>query len=242
MFYFCYVHSSIFCMKKLNRFLSFFLVLLLFVSSSCSKEEPKTYDIWLPQELKDIFVMKPGTYWIMEAFSDNQVYLDSVFVTEMVFDTLDILHPGSQLPYAAKDRFRVKCFSSFYGREFHLVSETNDQCRNVNFTAPCYNIWVENYSQGILTARSKIFYYPATPDEGWESGNDGSKVRIIEFKDEYKPKDITFKSVWHIETDKDPTLQNTRSFRHISAAEGIIQWRIPQYNVEWITIRSVIIR
>jgi len=229
-------------MKKLNRVSLLLLSIIMLALSSCSKEEPETYDIWLPQELKDIFVMKPGTYWIMEALSGGEVYLDSVFVTELVFDTLDILHPGSKLPYALKDRFRVKCMSSFYGREFHVVSETNDQCRNVNYTAPCYTVWVENYSQNILNARSKIFYYPAAVDDGWESGNDGSKVRIIEIKNEYTPKDITFKNVWHVEVDRDPTLQNTRSFRHISAQEGIIQWRIPEFGVEWITIRSQIVR
>lgn len=231
-------------MKKTIR-ISVLLLLgsLLLSLPSCQKEEePDTYDIWLPQALKDIFVMKPGTYWVMEAVSGSQTYRDSVYVTEVVFDTLDILHPGSKLPYALKDRFRVKCFSAFYGREFHVVSETSDLCNNVNFSEPCFTVWVENYSQEQVSAKSKIFYFPGIMDGGWNSGNGNSQVRIIDIVNEYQAGGIIYKNVWHVEVDKDPTLQNTRSFRHISPEAGIIQWKIPEYDVEWITIRANIVR
>ncbi len=231
-------------MKKFIRLILFlFFSGLLVLLPSCEKEEPETYDIWLPDALKSIFAMKPGTYWVMESANGPQTFRDSVYVTGLEFDTLDILHPGSQLPYAAKDRFRVKCFSLFYGREFHLVSETNDLCNNVNNTEPCFFVRVENYNgQGQVAASSRIYYHPGTVDNGWNSGTGESKVRVTEVIPSYTINGNTYTQVYRVETDRDPTQQNNRSIRYISPEAGIIQLEVPSINVNWITIRSNIVR
>jgi hypothetical protein len=221
-------------------------VLLIIFVSGCSKtDEPETYDVWLPEQLKETFLMQPGTYWIMQEIATGEQYLDSIFVTETILDTVDIISPGSQQAFARKEQFRVKCMSAFYGREFHFVSRSADLCGSLNNTEPCHFVVVENYSQGNMTASSRIYYYPDQPDEGWSSvtsGSGQSRVRITGILDNFSVGEQDYSLVRRVEVDVDPTLQQTRTLRYIAPGYGVIQFEQPAYNTRWITIRKQIIQ
>ncbi|MDP3462547.1 MAG: hypothetical protein Q8S18_07145 [Bacteroidales bacterium] len=221
-------------------------LLLIILVSGCSKtDEPDTYDVWLPEPLKEIFLMQPGTYWIMQEVATGEQYFDSIFVIETILDTIDIISPGSQKAFARKEQFRVKCVSAFYGREFHYVSQSADLCGSLNNSEPCHFVVVENYSQGNIIASSRIYYYPDQPDEGWSSitsGSGQSKVRITGILDNYTVGEQAYSLVRRVEIDSDPTLQQIKSIRYIAPGYGVIQFEQPEYNTKWITIRKQIIQ
>lgn len=219
---------------------------LIFKVSGCDKtDEPEDHNVWLPQALKDIFLVKPGTYWIMEEVEYGRNYRDSVYVVSTIHDTVEILHPGSREPFALKERFRVVCYSPFYGAEYHFVTESADFCGTINWQEPCHFIVVEKYFRGTLQGKSRIYYYPDHPDRGWDVLNSGlaePQVRITGIIDSLKPANEVFTNVRRVETELDRVLQNTRSVRYISPEAGIVKWEIPAYGVKWVNVRRHIVR
>ncbi len=219
---------------------------LIFKVSGCGKtDEPEDHNVWLPQTLKDIFLVKPGTYWIMEEVGLDRNYRDSVYVVETIHDTVEILHPGSREPFALKERFRVICYSPFYGSEYHFVTESADLCGSINWQEPCHFIVVEKHHLNSIAGRSRIYYYPDEPDRGWDVRNSGlaePQVRITSIYSSFKPGNEIFTDVRRVETELDRVLQNTQSIRYISPEAGIVQWEIPAYGVKWVNVRRNIVR
>jgi hypothetical protein len=237
------MHKSI----RLSTILLFSISCIVLLSAGCRKtEEPDSYDIWLPERLKEIFLVQPGSYWIMEEIGLNRDYRDSVYVTETILDTVVILHPGSGETFGLKERFRVKYYSLFYGREFHIVTESADICPGVNQFEPCHFLVIENHRDGGLLNKSRFYYYPDEPDNGWNIVNSGlyePQFRIAEIIPAYSLKGQVFDQVRKVETERDRTHQNARIIRHIApAAGGIIQWEQPEINVNWITVDYHLVR
>lgn len=223
-----------------SNILLFAIICLLILSTGCRKtEEPDSYDIWLPERLKEIFLVQPGSYWIMEEIGLNRDYRDSVYVTETILDTVAIIHPGNQEAFALKERFRVKCYSLFYDREFHIVTETADLCQGINQSEPCHFVVIENHKDGELLNKSRIYYYPDQPDGGWFVQNSGliePQLRIEAIIENYKLGELNFPDVRRVDTEADRTHQGTYSIRHITEEAGIIQWELPNFGINWVTV------
>jgi hypothetical protein len=224
------------------------IVSMMFLfGTGCSKvDEPASYDVWLPQTIKDIFLVQPGTYWIMKEASFGVDYFDSVYVTETIHDTIDIINPGSHQAFAHKDRFIVKCLSSFYGTEFHIISESADLVNDMNRQEPCYFVAIENYNTaGSITARSRIYYYPDVVDQGWSAmgeGLGGAKVQIDSVLTSYTLDGQLFSNVKRVDTELDKTQRDSRSIRYIAPEAGIIQTIVPAYGTNWFMVRNRIVR
>lgn len=232
--------------KILVQAIAIFSIILL-LGTGCNKaEEPATYDVWLPKTIKDIFLVQPGTYWVMEEAASGGQYIDSVFVIETIHDTVDIIDPGSHLPFAKKERFRVKCISPFYGYEFDIVTESADLVNDMNRVEPCFFVAIENFNgAGERTARSRIYYYPDVVDGGWNISHAGltePKVRIDSVLATYTLRDLAFSNVRKVDTEMDSVQRNTRSVRYITPEAGIIQTKLPDFGIDWFMIRSKIVR
>lgn len=226
---------------RLSTILLFAISCVLILSTGCRKlEEPESYDIWLPERLKEIFLVQPGSYWIMEEIGLNRDYRDSVYVTETIHDTVAIVHPGNQEAFALKERFRIKCYSLFYGREFHIVTETADLCQGINQHEPCHFVVIENHKDGKLLNKGRIYYYPDQPDDGWYVQNSGliePQLRIDRVIENYSLGELVFPDVRRVDTELDRTHQRTRSIRHIAKEAGIIQWELPNFGINWVTVK-----
>lgn len=233
--------------NRLSMPLLFAISCLFILNTGCRKsEDSESYDIWLPERLKEIFLVQPGSYWIMEEIGLNRDYRDSVYVTETIHDTVVILHPGSGEAFALKERFRVKYYSLFYGREFHIVTESADICPGVNQFEPCHFLVIENHREGGLLNKSRFYYYPDEPDNGWNVVNSGllePQIRITDIIQSYTLEDRVYKNVRRVENERDRTHQNSQTVRYIAPeAGGIIQWQQPLINVNWVTVDYQIVR
>jgi len=222
------------------------LFVLLFVSFGCQKsEELSTYDILLPQQLKDVFLFQSGTYWIMEQNNGGNVLYDSIYVTETLHDSVDIINPGTQQAYAKKEVFNVRCTSTYYKREFSYVSQSADLCNNLSFREPCHFVAMELYKNDVVTASSRIYYYPDQVDAGWSThigSSDNTLVKIDAIFDNYLIGDKTYAQVRQVLTEKDRTSQGKNSIRYFAPGYGLIAYSVPELKTDWKLVRSKIVR
>lgn len=219
---------------------------LLFISFGCQKSEaPSTYDILLPQQLKDVFLFQPGTYWIMKQSAGGNTLYDSIYVTETIHDSIDIINPGTQQAYAKKEVFEVRCFSSYYNHDFSYITQSADLCNNLSFHEPCHFVALEQYQNNQVSKSSRIYYYPDEVDGGWNA-NSGSNsnylVKIDAVLDSYSIGGETYAQVRRVLTEKDRTAQNQNSIRFFASGYGLIQYSVPDLDTDWKLIRSKIVR
>lgn len=227
-------------------FVKSILFIVLFIFFGCQKsEDPLTYDVLLPQQLKDIFLFQPGTYWVMEQNTGGNVLYDSVYVTETIHDSVDIINPGTQQAHAKKEVFEIRCFSTHYNREFSYVSQSADLCNNLSFREPCHFVVMELYKNDVVTARSRIYYYPDQIDEGWSTNigsSDNTLIKIDAVFDNYLIGDKTYAQVKRVLTENDRTSQSKNSIRYFAPGYGLITYTVPDLDTDWKLIRSKIVR
>jgi hypothetical protein len=221
-------------------------VLLFAMIVSCNKQdELEQFDILLPQALKETFLFGEGSYWIMEETMQSAGFVDSVFVFEALHDTVTVLHPGTRQPYAFKERFRVKLMSSFYGREYHIATESSDYCYSAVLTEPCHFVVMEVYADGALQSKSRMYYYPDQPDNGWNvvhSLIEEPKVRITDVINQFVVQGETYENVRRVVIEEDRTFSGVQTIRYIAPGFGIIQWDIPHFGASWELKRHHLIR
>lgn len=228
-------------MDRLSGYFSFrivFLAVILFsFMVSCDKQdELEQFDIMLPNSLKENFLFGEGSYWIMEEVNQSAGFVDSVYVFEKVHDTVAVLHPGTQQPYAFKERFRVKLRSSFYGREYHIATESSDYCYSTVLTEPCHFVVMEVYADGVVQSKSRIYYHPDQPDGGWNvvhSLIEEPKVRITDVFNRYEVLGKNYENVRRVVIEEDRTFSRVQTIRYVAPGFGIIRWDIPQFNANW---------
>jgi hypothetical protein len=216
-------------------------ICIAFVASGCRRvAEPESYDIWLPEVFKEIFLVQPGSYWVMHDIGTGQEYRDSVFVIETNHDTVDIIHPGTREPMALKERFEIKMFSPFYGRTYRIASESLDLCGDLNFNEPCHFIVFESYLGEESEGKSRIYFYPDNEGDEWgvaQSGLSEPGIRIDSVLAVYTLGENVFHNVRKVTIEHDRSMQNRSSIRYISPEAGIIQWIIPGQGINWIAVR-----
>ena len=211
---------------------------------SCSKDKDVRGDIFLPQDLKTAFYHAPGTYWIIEERATGAYYRDSLFVKSSRLDTVDLLHPGSRMPFARKEVMKVRVAWPFYGLEFELSSESSPACSSRRFDEPCHFVTLEFFLGSQSRGKSRICYFPAEVDGGWPvvmSGLSEPQVRIDTIISSYVQAGNTFRDVVRVAIDSDRSFQGTPSIRHISPEAGIIRWQYPLYGIDWQVIRYKIV-
>jgi hypothetical protein len=126
-----------------NGFFSALLLLGFLGITACEKNNPvETSDVWVPAELKSLFLFYPGSYWIMELPGTN--FVDSVFVDSTRIDTIPILHPGSREVIGYKEQFTVRFVSPFYGRYTTFSTFSEDFCGTLGTIGPCHRIVKSN--------------------------------------------------------------------------------------------------
>ena len=214
---------------------------IVVIASGCRRVvEPESYDIWLPEIFKEIFLVQPGSYWVMDDIGTGEQYRDSIYVIETNHDTVEIINPGTQEGFALKERFEVKIFSPFYGRVYRIATEALDLCGDLNFNEPCQFVVFESYLNDELEGRSRIYFHPDNEGDEWsvaQSGLSEPKVRINQIIPSYTLGGNTFHDVREIVVERDRSMQNRPSVRYISLEAGIIQWIIPGQGINWIAVR-----
>lgn len=230
--------SSSFARARKLSIIGVILVLLLF---SCRKEVPDTSDIYLPEALKTAFYYSPGTYWIVEEKNTGLFFKDSLYLKSSRIDTVELLHPGSRLPFARKEVLKTRVAWPFYGIEFEIASESAALCSGKTVSGePCHFVTLEYFSEGKPVGKTRMFYYPAIADQGWPvrlTGLIEPQVRIDTVFTSYSQAGIVFGDVSRVIIDSDRTFQGTSSVRYISPVAGIIRWQYPLFGTDWQTIR-----
>jgi len=141
------------------------LIMALFLFTACKKEPKVTTNVWLPQELKDMFLFYPGSYWVFQLPGTD--YEDSIFVIETILDTIPILHPGSREVIGYKERFSVKYASPFYGQIFEYRSESTDFCKHYGLNEPCHYVARQNYHADTVHRRTLLYGLQKTMVPEW---------------------------------------------------------------------------
>lgn len=200
------------------------------------------YDIWLPEELKQIFFAGPGSYWIMEGNSFGNVYQDSLYVTEVRFDTLAIFHPGSGDRIGRKEEMSLHFTSIWYGTDYILRSVALDYCQDGNFDEPCHFMHLERYDGDELRNSSRIFFSPAQAPSAYplaQNGLQGPELRLEEIHPSLSWENQNFKRVYELFSERDFLNQEPEVRRFIAPGLGIIRWESP--TITWRLLRAEIV-
>ncbi len=235
-------------MKPIARLIALTAIFtgILFTYSGCEKATyTEGYDVFLPQELKDVFYYKPGSWWIMQNTAATTNDLDSIYVLEANLDTIDIINPGSQQAYAKKEVFRVKCFSSFYNQEFHYVSESSDLCGNLSTREPCHFVMLEQYRNNQRGQFSRVYYYTAELDEGWTANpySIGTTwVTIAAVKNDFEVSAGNFDQVRQVDVFRDGTAQNANTTRYFAQNVGLLRYVVSGQATDWQLVRKNVVQ
>jgi len=227
-------------MKALN----YILLTLLLLATACKPDQPEPdNNVWLPQELKDLFLVYPGSYWIFKEL--NTGYEDSIFVSATKLDTLPILHPGSRDTMGYKEFFVVTCISPFYGQTFEIATESPDYCQRLGPNAPCHYVAQRNIKNNKVERRSFIYFYPNGPGARWTTENDGltfETIRIDSILPTFELQGQPYNQVRSVNITVDATLQHQASLRRIAPGVGIIQRKVDAMGWNWVVTRYHIVR
>lgn len=206
---------------------------------ACKKDSPpRATDVWLPKELKDLFLFYPGSYWIMEA--PGTEFIDSIFVDSTRVDTLPILHPGSREVIGYKERFTVRFVSPFYGRYYTFSTESEDFCGMFNEEGPCHRVIKSNLVGAFdVQVKSFIYHFPEFKGSTFPAteGVTDNFVRIDSILPTYALADSLYRIVHRVTVDKDPSEQYQVSIRHLVPNVGLIRWQVPSFGFDWICVR-----
>lgn len=206
---------------------------------ACKKDSPpRATDVWLPKELKDLFLFYPGSYWIMEA--PGTEFIDSIFVDSTRVDTLPILHPGSREVIGYKERFTVRFVSPFYGRYYTFSTESEDFCGMFNEEGPCHRVIKSNLDGAFdVQVKSFIYHFPEFKGSTFPAteGVTDNFVRIDSILPTYALADSLYRIVHRVTVDKDPSEQYQVSIRHLVPNVGLIRWQVPSFGFDWICVR-----
>jgi hypothetical protein len=217
------------------------LILLLIACtgfSGCNKNTiVDQADVWLPAEIKSLFLFYPGSYWIMEFPGTN--YVDSIFVESTRIDTVPILHPGSRAIIGHKERLVVRYVSTFYGRRFEHRSDAPDFCNMLGDPSPCQRISMVNLNaSGAVNTRTFIYMYPSAVKQAWPTAESSeNRVYVDSILPSYSQFDSSYQNVRILVIDRDVNEQNQRSIRHFSPGVGQIRWQVPEYGFNWVMRR-----
>jgi hypothetical protein len=227
-------------MRKRPLFLPFILALIAIASFvQCrSTENNEPLDIWLPNELKNIFSIGVDSYWIMAGNSFGTSFQDSLYVTKTVRDTIDIIHPGNNTSIGKKERFAIHYTSIWYGTEYVLRSEALDYCDNGNFTEPCHFMILESYSEGELKGRERIFFFPAQVGDAYtiaQNGLAGAELRLDSIHETFRIRENSFENVYQMHSERDFINQKPETIRYIAPGIGVVRWVTA--SIDWEVIR-----
>lgn len=224
-------------MKK-STFLFFGLILVLGLFS-CRKEEPRDIqDVWLPKELKDMFLFYPGSYWVMELPGTD--FVDSVFVDSTRIDTLPIIHPGSRDTVAYKERLSVRYVSPFYGWYYTFITESKDYCEIFLDGGPCHRVRrILQNGDLALVGQTYVYHFPEALGQKYAAASSftDNQVRIDSVLTTYSQADSIYQNVRKVIVDRDVTQQNQVSVRHFAPGVGLIRWQVPEFGFNWICVR-----
>ena len=224
--------------------ISAFLLFSLLLLNSCKKNTPLAdSNVWLPQELKTLFLFYPGTYWVFEEL--NTGFEDSIFVTKTVLDTVPILHPGSKEVIGQKERFVVTCISPFYGIEFEIASESPNFCYQLGPGAPCHFIAQRHIRNNAVSDRSLIYFFPEEVGKAWPTENNGISYETMLIDSIWPSFDLagnTYSQVRSIQLSLDPTLQYRSSLRRVAPGVGIIQRKVDAMGWNWVVKRYNVVQ
>lgn len=214
-------------------------MILFFGFSSCRKSEPReVQDVWLPKEIKDLFLFYPGSYWVMELPGTD--FVDSVFVDSTRIDTLPIIHPGSRDTVAYKERLSVRYVSPFYGRYYTFTTASKDYCEIFPDGGPCHRVTriLQNGSLDFV-GQTYMFHFPEALGKHYAAASSitDNQVRIDSILPTYSLADSTYKNVRKVIVNRDVTEQNQISVRHFAPGIGLIRWQVPEFGFNWICVR-----
>jgi hypothetical protein len=222
------------------------LFLALIVSGGCGKtvEQPATYDVRLPQELKEMFFFKPGSYWIY--FEPGTGFYDSIWVVSSKIDTTPILHKGSRDTLGLKESFQVTFQSIFFGSRFQHFSQVDENCVWYG-SGVCY--WINRgnlNSSNKLVSTTRIFGYPFNKKSQHpiSLGNTTDAVILL---DTILPafeldSNMVFNQAHKTLVTIDPTQQNTEVHRYFVSGIGPIRRHLPKGNIDWRLIRHRVVQ
>lgn len=216
-----------------------FIFAVAFAVSQCRPiESEASLDIWLPPELKEIFSIGEGSYWIMAGNSFGTPFQDSLYVTKVTHDTVDILHPGEDRVIGKKEQFAIHYTSIWYGSDYILRSEALDYCQNGNFNEPCHFMIVESYSEGRLQSQERIFFFPASVGDAYtiaQNGLAGAELRLDSLHSTFTIRDNTFFDVYQLHAERDFINQKPETIRYIAPGVGVIRWITA--SIDWEVMR-----
>jgi hypothetical protein len=228
-----------------RKIMQYFLMSILRASvvaimlGGCSTiDSQESMDVWLPPELTEMFAIGEGSYWVMAGNSFGTPYQDSLYVTKTVHDTVDILHPGNDIPIGRKERIAIHYTSIWYGTDYVLRSEALDYCNDGNFNEPCHFMILESYFEGKISGRERFFFFPANVGDAFtiaQNGLAGAELRLDSLHSSFTIRDHTFNNVYQMHSERDFINQKPETIRYVAPGIGIIRWVTA--SIDWEVLR-----
>jgi|GEM_PF-3858524 len=212
-----------------------FICMLVITLAGCKKEnyvEEDTGPYYLPQEIKDYSMFKPGTYWVyIDSVSGN---VDSMHVFNMVkgFDTLTY-SDNVLRPY---EFFETQMQSSYDGYTYLIYcSSTYSTLNNTRFP-----VFITKFKAGHAAGQSVMYMYK--PFKG-QVVYDANATKIV--NNVYPSifmSGVLYKNVIDISHDKSVVDVSNNARKFFASNFGLIRKEYGDSNQVWILARSHIIQ
>lgn len=219
---------------------NYLLLLLSFtiVTLSCCKpdddSEPQVYHFLLPQEVKDYYAFKDGTYWVYE--NDKTKELDSitVFFHQSKIDTIIDTERNHKLIF---EIFRLITYShrDDYKTEYYPLPPVPE-----NPSANAVIIEREKYKTGDYIGVTSLLFHPFI--KGSKKYTSKGEIVLNDILPEFTIKNNSFLNVLYYHNTFDITNNKSDMDYFIAKNVGIVMMRNNTTNETWNLIRHNIVQ
>lgn len=216
-----------------------FIILNIGFCSSCKdKDEPETIcspanTVLVPQDMKDRFYFKTGTYWIYKNLATQEI--DSLWVIADVIENINVDDDGF---------IKNKCYESFQIAIRSLLFTQKGRYNNYQldfFPQSGHNLSNESYTlydHSPLNNNNTVFRIELK-GKSYENQMGAS----IEFKDSIVTNDnITYKDVLHLYYPTGTSTYDYLREMYYAKNKGLVKFKRNTDNSEWELIQSKIIQ